>query len=132
MYWIFLKIANQIVQTDPNLLDPDSEDPPDLLLGPVTDIKGTLGGGSEFVDLGDDGFIGDIGDILYILYVIGTIICVIIIILAGYQYFFSRGEQGKADSAKKAIINAAIGLGVIILAFVIQNTVVFVLDSIEV
>lgn len=58
-----------------------------------------------------------------LLYLIG-IVAVIVIILGGFRYVTSNGDQGQITAAKNIILYAVIGLIVAILAYVIVNFVV--------
>lgn len=52
------------------------------------------------------------------------IVAVIIILYGGYLYMTSEGEPDKIDKAKKVIINAVIGLAIILSAFAIVTYVI--------
>lgn len=45
------------------------------------------------------------------------------VIYGGYQYTFSGGDPGKVANGKKTLLHAFIGLGVVMLASVILNTI---------
>jgi hypothetical protein len=53
----------------------------------------------------------------------GAVIAVVYLIWAGYQYITAGGDPEKATKAKTAIINAIIGIVVIILSYAILNAV---------
>ena len=60
---------------------------------------------------------------LNIVYLIVGMVAVIMIILAGYQYITSNGDSGKAQSAMRTILGAAIGIVVAASAFAITSFV---------
>ncbi len=65
-----------------------------------------------------------IKNILNAVYLWAGIIAVIVIVIAGFFYVFSRGDQSQITRAKNAILGAVIGLVIIILAFSITNIVI--------
>jgi cytochrome bd-type quinol oxidase subunit 2 len=93
----------------------------------------------QFIPKGDDGFSGEslfgsdgiVIGLLNVAVVVASVISVIFIVYAGYQYMLSRGEQNKAETAKKAIKNALIGLAVVLLALAIQSTVTYLIGDIS-
>lgn len=62
--------------------------------------------------------------ILNVVYFLGGLICVLVIIIAGFTYVTSAGESNSVKKAKSAILYAAIGIVVILLAFVITQFVI--------
>ena len=58
----------------------------------------------------------------------GGIVAVIMIIWGALQYSASAGDPGKAAKAKKTIINASIGLALMIFAAIIVMVVINTLD----
>ncbi|MFA6082435.1 MAG: hypothetical protein WC773_03420 [Patescibacteria group bacterium] len=60
-----------------------------------------------------------IGDILFI----AGALAVIYLLIAGIQYITAGGDEAKAGKARQGIVNAVIGIIVIVLAFVIEKTV---------
>lgn len=78
----------------------------------------------------DIGFTGPTADtnliknILLPVYFWAGVIAVIVIIIAGYLYVTSSGNQQQLTRAKNAIIAACIGLGIIFAAFAITTYVV--------
>jgi hypothetical protein len=65
-----------------------------------------------------------IKDILNVAYIWGGIIAVIAIIIAGFMYATSQDDPNQIRRAKNALLAACVGLAVILLAFVITNTVI--------
>jgi hypothetical protein len=59
---------------------------------------------------------GIIVDITHIFAILAGIAAVIIIIVGGIRYTTSGGESGKVESAKNTVVNALIGVAVIVLA----------------
>jgi hypothetical protein len=76
--------------------------------------------------LGGDGGFGSI--ILFmitkILLPLTGIVSVFFIILGGYQYMASGANEEMAESGKKTLQNAIIGLVIVILSYVIVNVVI--------
>lgn len=60
---------------------------------------------------------------LYIVYWIVGIVAVVTIIIAGYMFVTSSGDPSKATKAKNMILYSAIGIVVVMLAFVITQFV---------
>lgn len=58
-----------------------------------------------------------------LLLVVGAI-AVLFVIVGGFQYLTSGGNEENAEKGKKTLINAVIGLVMVILAWVIINVVV--------
>lgn len=72
--------------------------------------------------------IGDlIVGVLQILLLLAGSIAVIFLVIGGYQYVMSRGNEEAAEKAKKTISSAVIGLIVIVLSFVIISIIAAVL-----
>lgn len=63
-------------------------------------------------------------NILNTVYAVAGIIGVIVIIIAGFLYVTSSGDAANVKRAKNAILYTAVGLVVIMLAFVITNYVI--------
>ena len=78
-------------------------------------------------DSSGDGILGatDVVDlakkVFNILLYLAGIIAVLFIIIGGYQYLTSGGNDEDAEKGKKTVTNALIGLIVVILAFTIVN-----------
>lgn len=64
-------------------------------------------------------------------YILGfaAFVAIGVIIYGGYQYMTSLGDPTKIEKGKKTLINAIIGLVIIILAFIIVQTVVNIFTS---
>ncbi len=65
-----------------------------------------------------------IANIVRLLLLFAGGIAVLFIIIGGYQYLTSAGNEEQAESGKKTLINALIGIVIIVLAYVIVNVVV--------
>lgn len=61
--------------------------------------------------------------VINILLAIAGLIAVIFLIIGGFKYITSGGNEETAEAAKKTITNAIIGIVVIILAFVIVTVI---------
>jgi len=59
--------------------------------------------------------------IIDILLTIAGVIAVLFILIGGYWYITSAGNEEQAEKGKKALVNAIIGLVVVILSYVIVN-----------
>lgn len=67
--------------------------------------------------------------VIQILLAIAGLVAVIFLIVGGFRYIISGGNEETAETAKKTIINAIIGVVVIILAFVIVRVIANALVS---
>ncbi len=54
---------------------------------------------------------------------------VIMLIIGGFRYITSAGNEGQAEAAKETITQAVIGLVIVLLAFVIASTINMVLSK---
>lgn len=62
--------------------------------------------------------------VIRILLMIGGAIAVLFVIIGGYQYLTSGGNDEDAEKGKKTLVNAIIGIIIILLAWVIVSVVV--------
>ena len=67
--------------------------------------------------------------IIQVLLAISGLVAVIFLIVGGFRYITAGGNEETAESAKKTITNAIIGIVVIILAFVIVRVIANALIS---
>ncbi len=67
--------------------------------------------------------------IVEILLAIAGLVAVIFLIVGGFRYITAGGNEETAESAKKTITNAIIGIVIIILAFVIVRVIANALIS---
>lgn len=61
--------------------------------------------------------------VIQVLLAIAGLVAVIFLIVGGFRYITAGGNEETAESAKKTILNAIIGIVVIILAFVIVRVI---------
>ncbi len=74
--------------------------------------------------LGSDSLVGLIKNVLNILLYIAGAISVLFVVIGGYQYLSSGGNEEAAEKGRKTVTNAIIGIVVVVLAFTIINVVV--------
>lgn len=70
---------------------------------------------------------GPFGLIAYVVRILLTLaggIAVLFVIVGGYQYVTSAGNEEQAEKGKKTVINAIIGIIVVVLSYVIINVIV--------
>jgi hypothetical protein len=67
--------------------------------------------------------------VLKILLTIVGVIAVLLIIVGGFQYITSGGNEEQAEKGKKAILNALIGLVVVVLSYAIVSIIVKTLTN---
>jgi hypothetical protein len=65
-----------------------------------------------------------IGNIIKILLGIAGAVAVLFVLIGGFQYMTSAGNEKAAEAGKTNIFNALIGIVIIILSYVIVNVVV--------
>lgn len=65
--------------------------------------------------------------VLQILLLIGGSVSVIFLVVGGYQYVVSRGNEEAMEKAKKTISSSIIGLIVIVMSFVIIRIIAAIL-----
>ena len=56
-------------------------------------------------------------------------IAVVFVIIGGYQYLTSAGNEESAEKGQKTLTNAIIGVVVVVLAYVIINVIVNLVSS---
>ena len=62
-------------------------------------------------------------DVIRILLFVVGMIAVIFIIIGGYRYIMAHGNEEQAESAKKTIYHAIIGLAIVILSFIMVTII---------
>jgi hypothetical protein len=67
--------------------------------------------------------------IIQILLGVAGLVAVIFLIIGGFRYILAGGNEESAESAKKTITNAIIGIVIVILAFVIVRVIANALVS---
>ncbi len=78
-----------------------------------------------FIDKGDNSFAGIIRFLITGVFLpISGLIAIAFIIYGGFQYITSRGNDEQAESGKKTLTNAIIGLVIVILSYLIVVVVV--------
>ena len=61
--------------------------------------------------------------VIQLMLILSGMIAVVFVIIGGYQYITSGGNEEQAEKGKKAIINAIIGLVVVMLAYAIVTII---------
>lgn len=61
--------------------------------------------------------------VIQILLAIAGLVAVIFLVVGGFQYITAGGNEERAESSKKTITNAIIGIVIVILAFVIVRVI---------
>lgn len=84
------------------------------------ELVGWLFPGTRF----DSGFEGLIVFIIQILLYLAGAIAVLFVIIGGFQYIMSAGNAETAAKGKKTVINAIIGIVLIILSYLIISVIV--------
>ncbi len=98
---------------------------PVLALGQNLDL-----GEQDLVEFGDSVGYGDatlpqvVGNIVTIVLSLLGLVAVVLIIIAGFQWMTSAGNEEKVKNAKKLMGSALIGLIIIVLAYAIATFVV--------
>jgi magnesium-transporting ATPase (P-type) len=88
--------------------------------GSVTNIAGTTGAQTDLTK--------NIGNIINIMIGVIGIAAVIMLIIGGFRYVFSQGDEKGVKGAKDTILYSIIGIVVALLAFAIVN---FVLGGLQ-
>lgn len=84
-------------------------------------------------DIGFSGYIANadnatLGLVLNLVYLIAGIVGVLILIFAGFRFVTSQGDANQIAAAKKTILGTVIGLVIIMMAFVITQYLLGVLQ----
>jgi len=64
-----------------------------------------------------------------ILLTFAGVVAIVFVIIGGYQYVVSGGNEETAEKGKKTLINAIIGIVVVVLAYTIINVLVNLVGS---
>ncbi len=67
---------------------------------------------------------GLIANVIRLLLLVAGALAVVFVIYGGYQYITAGGNEEQAEGGKKTLVNAIIGVVVIILSYVIINVVI--------
>lgn len=71
----------------------------------------------------NQGPVGFITFIIRIMLYLSGMIAVVFVIIGGYQYITSGGNEESAEKGRKTLVNAIIGIVIIILSYVIVNVI---------
>ena len=63
------------------------------------------------------------------LIIVGVVVSLIFLLYGGIRWIISGGDKAKVDAARSAIVASIVGLIIVILAYVIVNTVLTVLTG---
>jgi len=85
-------------------------------LGSIFGTSGRLTGATSLQYL--------IAGIMIILLYFAGIVAIVFVIIGGYQYVTSAGNEEQAEKGRKTLINAIIGIIVVVLAYTIINVIV--------
>lgn len=70
-----------------------------------------------------------IANVIRLMLLFAGAIAVVFVIIGGYQYLTSGGNEETAEKGKKTLINAIIGVVIIVMAYVIINVIVNLVSS---
>ncbi|MBI5530691.1 MAG: hypothetical protein HY918_04295 [Candidatus Doudnabacteria bacterium] len=70
-----------------------------------------------------------IANVIRLMLLFAGAIAVVFVIIGGYQYLTSAGNEETAEKGRKTLTNAIIGVVIIILAYVIINVIVNLVSS---
>jgi len=90
----------------------------------LNDVRGEFSGTTGSLFMGARDVPELIAAIIRILLMIGGAIAVLFVIIGGYQYLTSGGNEEAAEKGRKTVTNALIGVVVVVLSWVIVNVVV--------
>lgn len=68
-------------------------------------------------------------NVINILLGVAFLVAVLMLIIGGFRYIFDAGNESGAEAGKKTVINALIGLVIIILSYVIVQVVARTVSS---
>ena len=94
-----------------------------FMLAPVALAQFTVPGSGNTGLPNDTSLTGFIMKIINIALAVAGLIAVLFLIIGGFRYITSAGNEETAEQAKKIITNAIIGIVVIILSFVIVRVI---------
>ena len=104
-----------------------SED--NMILSPLTKEGTGVAGQAGYATVDENSPRKIVANIVRVVLGFTGIIFLILIIASGYQWMTSEGNEEKIASAKKRLINSAIGVLIILCAYVIANTVVTIVQK---
>ncbi len=70
-----------------------------------------------------------VSEVLKILLTLSGVVAVVFIVLGGFRYMTANGNEEQAEKGRKSLINAIIGLAIIILAYTLVSVIVNGLTS---
>jgi hypothetical protein len=70
-----------------------------------------------------------IGNIIKIALTFAGAVAVVFVIIGGYQYITSAGNEEAAEKGKKTLINAIIGIIIIVMSYVVINVITNLVSS---
>ena len=76
-----------------------------------------------FVSYDDNSPMGLITKVIGFLLSIVGLVAIVFIIIGGFQYIMSRGDEEQASAGKKTLTNAIIGLVIVILSYIIVSVI---------
>ncbi len=101
-----------------------------IVAGPVFAVKINNPNTDYFVNIGDNSFKGIILFVIEkILLPIVGIISILFIIIGGFQFITSHGNEEQAEAGKKTLTNAIIGLVIVILSYIIVAVIINALNG---
>ncbi len=62
-----------------------------------------------------------IGSFIFVLFLVAIVMALAFILFGGFKWIMSQGDPKEIEGARKTIIYAAIGLGVVFLSFFVVN-----------
>ena len=121
-----LSVAGVMLQATPAFADPSTEKPTLTVSGGASSAKGDdqsacLFGNEKGCDQGQTPIFRIVTNVL--LFVIGAV-SVIMLIIGGFRYVTSQGDQTQVQSAKNTILYSIVGIVVAILAYAAVNFVI--------
>ena len=88
-------------------------------------LAGISGYFPSFFGVGTSETVGQvIGSVIDLLLLFAGALAVLFIIIGGYWYIASAGNEEMSEKGKKTLINAIIGVVIIVLSYVIINAIV--------
>ena len=86
-------------------------------------IQCPQGSGINCSPIGANGLNGAILTIINIILGVTFALAILFLVIGGFRYLTSAGNEEAAEKGKKTVINALIGIAIIILSFVLVNIV---------
>ncbi len=99
--------------------------------GAAEDIFGNVTPPNQFVRAGETNVGTLIVQILQVFLSIVGLVAVVFLVWGGFKYMTSSGDEEKVKAAKGTIINALIGLIIVVLAFALVRVIYNLIDRVE-